>query len=89
MSDAASTITAGVLAHPCGDDQPCDRLVVRSIKEAAGVLGNSPTVCRTSYVHPVVPESYRDGSLSEAWDGSRSTATMARSERAVRRLFLG
>lgn len=80
----ATTIIAGVL-----DDQPCDRLVTRGIKTAAEVLGNSPTVCRTSYVHPVVPESYREGAPADAWDGSRSTTTMGRPERAVRRLLLG
>ncbi|WCO67784.1 hypothetical protein PO878_03480 [Iamia majanohamensis] len=85
----ATTIATGVLAHPCPDDQPCDRLVVTSVKEAAEVLGNTPTVCRTSYIHPVVPSSYEEGSLGEAWAGSRATATMGRPERAARRLLLG
>ncbi len=84
----ATTIATGVLAHPCPDDQPCDRLVVTSVKEAAEVLGNTPTVCRTSYIHPVVPDSYRAGALAEAWAGSRATDTMGRPERAARRLLV-
>ena len=83
----ATTIAGGVLAHPCGDDQPCDRLVTRAVAEAAATLGNSATVCRTSYIHPIVPSSYQEGDLARAWAGSRSTATMARPERAVRRLL--
>lgn len=84
-----TTIAARTLAHPCGDDQPCARLVATSFEEAAEVLGNTATVCRTCYVHPIVPESYRDGILSEAWKGSRATATMARREQTVRRLLSG
>lgn len=84
-----TTIAACTLSHPCPDDQPCDRLVTTSFEEAAAVLGNTATVCRTCYVHPIVPESYRDGSLGEAWKGSRATATMARREQTVRRLLSG
>lgn len=84
-----TTIAAGTLAHPCGDVQPCDKLVVASFKDAADVLGNTPAVCRTCYVHPVVPESYRSGALGEAWAASRSTAAMARAEQAVRKLLAG
>ena len=39
------------------------RNVVRAIEAVAGVLGNTTTVCRKSYIHPAVIESYTDGSL--------------------------
>jgi DNA topoisomerase I len=82
-----TSIAAGTLAHPCTDDQPCDRLVTHAFEAAAEVLGNTPTVCRTCYVHPVVPDGYRDGTLAEAWRGTRSTAALSRSERTVRTLL--
>jgi DNA topoisomerase-1 len=84
-----TTAAAAWLAHPCGDDQPCDTHLRGSFEEAAALLGNTPTVCRTCYVHPAVPEGYRDGSLAEAWRGARSTGTLARREQAVRRLLGG
>ena len=37
--------------------------VVRAIEAVAGVLGNTTAVCRKSYIHPVVIDSYVDGSL--------------------------
>ncbi|HEX7131130.1 MAG TPA: hypothetical protein VF228_01060, partial [Iamia sp.] len=49
-----TSIAAGTLAHPCDDEQPCDRLVTQAFEDAAEVLGNTPTVCRTCYVHPIV-----------------------------------
>ncbi len=37
------------------------RNVVQAIKEVAGRLGNTPSVCRKCYVHPAVLESYLGG----------------------------
>lgn len=82
-----TSVAAGTLAHPCDDDQPCAELVTRAYEDAAAVLGNTPTVCRTCYVHPVVPEGYRSGDLAEAWRGARATASMSRPERTVRHLL--
>jgi DNA topoisomerase-1 len=44
-------------------------MVVSTIKLVASRLGNTPAVCRASYVHPVVIESYLDGSLDDGDDG--------------------
>ncbi|MEY2405430.1 MAG: topoisomerase [Acidimicrobiaceae bacterium] len=33
----------------------------------ADELGNTPTVCRASYIHPVVIERYEDGTLPARW----------------------
>jgi DNA topoisomerase-1 len=60
-----------------------DRNVLVAIDAAAERLGNTRTVCRNCYVHPRVPESYRDGSLDGAWAASRTTPTMRRGERTV------
>jgi DNA topoisomerase-1 len=39
---------------------------MRLIKEVAGRLGNTPAVCRASYIHPAVFDAWRDGSLQRA-----------------------
>jgi DNA topoisomerase-1 len=36
-----------------------------AIAAVAKILGNTPTVCRKCYVHPVVLESYLDGDMIE------------------------
>jgi DNA topoisomerase-1 len=39
------------------------RNVTQCIKDVAAHLGNTPAVCRSSYVHPVVLGAYDDGRL--------------------------
>jgi len=39
------------------------RQVAAAIKEVAAELGNTPSVCRKAYVHPVVVNAYLEGSL--------------------------
>ena len=56
---------------------------------AAEVLGNTRAVCRSCYVHPVVPESYRDGELEAAWKRSRAGGGLDRAERTVLKLLSG
>jgi DNA topoisomerase I len=40
------------------------RNVVRAIEAVAGVLGNTPAVCRKSYIHPAILECYMDRSMA-------------------------
>jgi DNA topoisomerase-1 len=40
--------------------------VLDAIEAVAGVLGNTRAVCRKSYIHPAVIDSYMDGSLPQA-----------------------
>jgi DNA topoisomerase-1 len=39
------------------------RNVLRAIEAVAGVLGNTPAVCRKSYVHPAILECHMDRSM--------------------------
>ena len=39
------------------------RNVLRAIEAVAGVLGNTPAVCRKSYIHPTILECYMDRSM--------------------------
>ncbi len=40
--------------------------IVAAIEHVAERLGNTPTVCRKCYVHPVILEAYIDGSMLDA-----------------------
>ena len=42
------------------------RNVTQAIERVAGRLGNTPAICRKSYVHPEVVGAYLDGSLVES-----------------------
>lgn len=39
------------------------RAVVAAIQDVAAELGNTPAVCRSSYVHPVVLTAFAGGTL--------------------------
>ena len=45
-----------------------ERAVVKeAIERVAADLGNTPTVCRASYVHPRVLETFSTGALQDVW----------------------
>ncbi|HEX7174551.1 MAG TPA: hypothetical protein VF240_04620 [Pyrinomonadaceae bacterium] len=48
-------------ARPSEDERESRRNVVRAVRQVAEHLGNTPAVCRSSYVHPAVFDSYRRG----------------------------
>ncbi len=43
------------------------REITAAVKAVSKQLGNTPAVCRRSYVHPLVIESYRTGALPDLW----------------------
>jgi DNA topoisomerase I len=55
------------------------RVIARTMREVAELLGNTPTVARTSYVDPRVLDLYRDGAVARL--GQRASREAA--ERAV------
>jgi len=61
------------------------RSIVRVCETVSTHLGNTPAVCRASYVHPDVMEWYRDGSLAERWraTSSRGSARLVAEERKL------
>ncbi len=82
----ASTAVAEHLASDPGDGDEGAQLL-RAIDLAAERLGNTREVCRSSYVHPLIPEAFEDGRLKEAWRRSRRGQWLGRSESAVNRLI--
>lgn len=45
------------------------RKITVCVKAVAGLLGNTPTVCRSSYVHPAVFEMFESGELADRLPG--------------------
>ena len=78
------TWAATLLAAMALRDEPLERAqrskksaIVRAIARVAEHLGNTPAVCRASYIHPCVVDAYADGTLHDR---------LARPRRAVRGL---
>ena len=46
------------------------RAINEAVREVAAHLGNTLTVCKRSYVHPVIYDAFDDGSLAKRWDGA-------------------
>jgi len=43
------------------------RIMAQCVKETASQLGNTPAVCRSSYVHPAIFDQYAEGRLPEGF----------------------
>ncbi|MDP9151866.1 MAG: DNA topoisomerase IB, partial [Myxococcota bacterium] len=68
----AGTVLAAITLRklePCSARLRARRNVVQCIKTVAGHLGNTPAVCKRSYVHPAILEAYLDGTLSPSDPG--------------------
>ena len=48
------------------------RVLNQVIKTVSSDLGNTPTVCRSSYIHPVIISDWEDGSFRKKWNTSDS-----------------
>lgn len=60
------------------------RKVAVCVKAVAGLLGNTPTVCRSSYVHPRVVELFEAGELTAALPRPDAATFESRLARALR-----
>ena len=66
VATVATAATLGRLEPPESEHE--ERAAVKAaIEEVAVDLGNTPAVCRASYVHPKVLASYGTGALHEVW----------------------
>ena len=95
VATVATASALGPLDPPSSERE--ERAVVKEVIEVvAADLGNTPTVCRASYVHPKVLETFPTGALREAWsttpprrtrltlDERRTQALLGRRPRAAR-----
>ena len=62
---------------PPGTKRETERNVNVAIEAVAGLLGNTPTVCRKSYVHPGVVDAYRDRTMAAVSGRKRAPARIA------------
>lgn len=94
---AGTLICACALARPGADaDEPASskkRKVVSAIKETAEILGNTPAVCRSSYICPEVLKSFDRGKVIDQYFESHRDlinhrgAHLHKAEKALLRLL--
>lgn len=84
----AGTVSAArALREAEAPSSPVDakRRITVCVRAVAGLLGNTPTVCRSSYVHPRVFDLYESGRLGEVLPGAEAAGF----ERALARALAG
>jgi DNA topoisomerase I len=80
-------------ADPKQADTPRKKKIVGAIRETAEILGNTPAICRTSYISPRVLESYVKGAVIDRTFGTvqelvaRRSPSLHRAEKALLRLL--
>lgn len=77
-----ATETLAELGTP-DDELEADANVLVAVDTAAEALRNTRTVCRNCYIHPAIPDAYRDGSLADHWKRSRAVTGRSRAEQAT------
>jgi DNA topoisomerase-1 len=78
---SVAVLDALARAEPAGSKRERRRQIIDAICEAAAELGNTPAICRKSYVHETVVNAFEDGvleSFAETLRVSRSTARRAK-----------
>ena len=86
---AATRLAVQALAaQPAAESEiEAKRIVADCVKAVAGVLGNTPAVCRKSYIHPGVITAYAEGKLAAiGGNGSRDPARPVRREAVLKLL---
>jgi DNA topoisomerase-1 len=71
------------------EDKPTAAVLNAAIDQVADHLGNTRSVCRSSYVHPAVVEAYLEGTLAARWQrpvGQRSNRLSVSERKTVRLL---
>ena len=56
--------------EPATSPTDARRKITVCVKAVSGILGNTPTVCRSSYVHPAVFDLYETGRIVEVLPGA-------------------
>jgi len=62
---------------------PTKKHVVQAVEAVAKMLGNTPAICRKSYIHPAIVDGYLDGSLRAALK-RRADAKLANSSSGLK-----
>jgi DNA topoisomerase-1 len=78
--------SCALAALPAPESEAEGRRVLKGVvDEVAAQLRNTPAVCRGSYVHPLVVDTYLDGTLPERWEAGpvRGTRLLVADERRL------
>ena len=69
----ATMLAAQELAEigPADDEHQVKKNIVRVVRSVAEQLGNTPTVCRSSYIHPLILKAYDKGLTIENFTPKR------------------
>lgn len=67
-----------------GGEQVRRRAMAKAIDEVATILGNTPAVCRGSYIHPHVMQGWLDGSLQRAIPSAMAAHARQLEQRVLR-----
>jgi DNA topoisomerase-1 len=70
----AGTLMAAVALRdqvPQTSQRKAKSVIVRAVEQVAHHLGNTPSVCRSCYIHPYVLECYADGTLRDKLSSSK------------------
>jgi DNA topoisomerase-1 len=67
---AGTLLAARALTAAAGDSDAATitkAVITEAVKQTAGQLGNTPTVCRKCYIHPLVLEVFQDEAMHARW----------------------
>jgi DNA topoisomerase-1 len=75
---AATWKTAHRLSEQLDPDGVTERkkVLLQVIKTVSSDLGNTPTVCRSSYIHPVIISDWESGSFRKKWNKAVTSRKM-------------
>jgi DNA topoisomerase I len=84
-------VTALAQLEPPRSERERQRKLKHVLEDVSGQLGNTPAVCRASYVHPTVVEWFGDGSLPGRWESAaaRGDRLLLPEERKLLRVLRG
>lgn len=82
---AGTLLTATALSAEVAHDSQRGRksAIVRAVERVAQHLGNTPSVCKSCYIHPAILEAYATGSLATALTRRRRVRGLTADECAV------
>lgn len=87
---AAVELAREVSSSPNGNRKPVnrERVIQAAVKQVAEHLGNTPSVCRSSYIDPRVLDRFRDGKTIQLPSGLRNGKLTAKRRAEIERRVL-
>lgn len=58
--------------EPPASPTDAKRRITQCVKAVSGLLGNTPTVCRASYIHPAILRLFEEGRIRDALPGAQT-----------------